>query len=247
MAIHARLIFDANQRELSMADTELVDKSHTFAGADDEGEDFLDYITPPAPQPDVSEPDAGAFNANPLFFATSDDEDDVPMRDVSPFVRLRSESVAPVASPTDNADGKRPYVECARASSVSSISSAAIAVPSSPASSVHDTIPEPPRKKRKLSPEATKDEKLFTSAYLGSFLVANAWSTVRGKGYVQVSPRVSWMTTIIDRPCIISLVTKFASSAKYHMRYLLRRQKTRKVPRMGRIRAGRNNFLSQPC
>jgi hypothetical protein len=38
-----------------------------------------------------------------------------------------------------------------------------------------------PTKRRKLSPPPDSD---FTSAFLGSIVVANAWSTVKGKGYI---------------------------------------------------------------
>lgn len=39
-----------------------------------------------------------------------------------------------------------------------------------------------PNKRRKLSPPSDLD---FTSAFLGSIVVGNAWSTVKGKGYVK--------------------------------------------------------------
>ena len=39
-----------------------------------------------------------------------------------------------------------------------------------------------PKKRRKLSPPSDSD---FTSAFLGSLLIANAWSTVKGKGYIK--------------------------------------------------------------
>ncbi|KIP11786.1 hypothetical protein PHLGIDRAFT_83110 [Phlebiopsis gigantea 11061_1 CR5-6] len=77
-----------------------------------------------------------------------------------------------------------------RASSVSSVSSAPPPGPSSPASSVGPmTADEPPRKRRKLSPDVAEG-RVFTSAYLGSFLVGNAWSTVRGKGYIDVGDEI---------------------------------------------------------
>ena len=39
-----------------------------------------------------------------------------------------------------------------------------------------------PNKQRKLSPPSNSD---FTAAFLGSIVVANAWSTVKGKGYIK--------------------------------------------------------------
>ncbi|KAI0784921.1 SNF2 family N-terminal domain-containing protein [Abortiporus biennis] len=50
---------------------------------------------------------------------------------------------------------------------------------------------EPPTKKRKLSPESREAPLTqFISAYLGSFIVGNAWSTVRGKGYIKVGDEI---------------------------------------------------------
>ncbi|OCH95686.1 hypothetical protein OBBRIDRAFT_871170 [Obba rivulosa] len=69
-----------------------------------------------------------------------------------------------------------------RASSVSSASSHPAPRSSSPASSVKSE--EPPTKKRRLSPKGAQQAR-FTSKYLGSFLIGNAWSTVRGSGYVK--------------------------------------------------------------
>ncbi|KAH8102375.1 SNF2 family N-terminal domain-containing protein [Cristinia sonorae] len=46
---------------------------------------------------------------------------------------------------------------------------------------------EPPKKKRKLSPALPSRP---ATMYLGSFLVGNAWSTARGKGYVKAGDEI---------------------------------------------------------
>lgn len=158
------------------------DRSLFFAGSDDESEDFLDYLTPPqpAPVPEVTKPadEPQPSAPNTLFFADSEDEDEAGPSGIP----------SPIESASDgmDVDVKPPELQSGRASSVSSVSSAPIPGPSSPASSVApESRTPPPRKKRKLSPEP-QESGAFESAYLGSFLVADAWSTVRGKGYVKV-------------------------------------------------------------
>ncbi|KDQ63171.1 hypothetical protein JAAARDRAFT_119545 [Jaapia argillacea MUCL 33604] len=86
-----------------------------------------------------------------------------------------------------------PLEEETRASSVTSISSDSIPSSSPPPPPGEDD--RPPNKKRRLSPPPTRApaaaassssaDPPFESAYIGSFLVGNAWSTVRGKGYVK--------------------------------------------------------------
>lgn len=116
----------------------------------------------------------------PLFFADSDDEDVLPpeasllanTRPQDDFIDL-SEGVG---TPQPN--------DTPRASSISSTYS--IRGPRSSSPVVSETSDEPPAKKRKLSPLAhSAPSSAFESAYLGSFLVGNAWSTVRGTGYVK--------------------------------------------------------------
>ncbi|KAH9949377.1 SNF2 family N-terminal domain-containing protein [Amylocystis lapponica] len=143
-----------------------------FAGSDDE-DDLLGATSHAAP---------AAASPKALFFADSDDDDDMPNAPPRPF-QIRSSILGEDAIDEDI----EPLVfeEVPRASSVSSLSSGPDNRPSSPVSSLEYI--EPPAKKRRLSPPApTEAPSLqFNSAYLGSFLVGNAWSTVSGTGYVK--------------------------------------------------------------
>ncbi|VDB84343.1 unnamed protein product [Peniophora sp. CBMAI 1063] len=65
----------------------------------------------------------------------------------------------------------------------------------------------PPAKKRKLSPKSASPdvevtsafagEKPYSASYIGSFLVGNAWSTVKGKGYIKQGDPI---TLALDEP-----------------------------------------------
>lgn len=81
------------------------------------------------------------------------------------------------------------FEEVPRASSVSSLSSGPSLRTSSPVPCPSGE--EPPVKKRRLSlpkVQAPTGQQLgapFGNAYIGSFIVGNAWSTARGKGYIK--------------------------------------------------------------
>ena len=101
---------------------------------------------------------------SPLFLP---DEEDVDRGDV-PVKRRRSVSIRPDANPTGDADMSDVFdipqqkgLKCA----------------------ARDQLEEvfQPNKRRKLSPSDFG----FTSAFLGSIVVGNAWSTVKGKGYIK--------------------------------------------------------------
>lgn len=119
----------------------------------------------------------------PLFFADSDDEEPTSYRP--------QPAVQPIFAGDDAdielSDVEMPeFVEVPRASSVSSTSSGLCDSPTSlsfplPARSHVD---EPPPKKRKISPELVPPTNQ-DSMYLGYFLVDNAWSTVKGSGYIK--------------------------------------------------------------
>jgi DNA repair protein RAD5 len=114
-----------------------------------------------------------------LFFADSDDEDS---------------TTQPPAPPLNGGDPSRDekdsdsdveimFVEDEpETSQVGHNTSPNISPTSSPPPPVEVILP--PEKKPRLSPVALSHS-AFSSAYLGSFLVGNAWSTVKGKGYVK--------------------------------------------------------------
>lgn len=176
-----------------MADNEQAEQSLFFTGTDEENDDELEYLTPPGARKsaDTVKPEPQP-QTHSLFFVDSEDEEQKPPRiSISPMKDIRGSPFgAQGAQEEMDVDVKIPEIPSGRASSVSSASSAQPPAPSSPASSVGpDTSIEPPRKKRKLSLPIARDGAEFVSAYLGSFLVADAWSTVRGKGFVKVRNR----------------------------------------------------------
>jgi hypothetical protein len=105
---------------------------------------------------------------NPLFLP---DEEDADHRGV-PVERLRSVSIRPDANPgypTDDVD-------------MSDVFGIPLEKESKPSVNRRSEEVFQPKKRRKLSPPS---EFSFTSAFLGSVVVANAWSTVKGKGYIK--------------------------------------------------------------
>ncbi|OBZ79016.1 hypothetical protein A0H81_01450 [Grifola frondosa] len=145
-----------------------------FASSDDEDDDALNGAQSRASTSKVTQ--------KPLFFADSDDEES-------------SEAIARHSPPIheddlieEGMDIEIPDLDdIPRASSISSVSSHCDTRNSSP-----DPVQseERPVKRRRISPPV-KIPANFTSAYLGSFLVGNAWSTVRGSGYVKAGDEIS--------------------------------------------------------
>ncbi|KAH7886199.1 SNF2 family N-terminal domain-containing protein [Phlebopus sp. FC_14] len=125
-----------------------------------------------------------------LFLADSDDEE-VP----------RFELPSGLVAGTDLWDGRGDdsasdvelpsFEELPRASSVSSQSSMPSQRTSSPPPAQSNDFP-PPAKKRRLSPAPIPTTLSIKArdAYIGSFLVGNAWSTVKGKGYIKPGDEV---------------------------------------------------------
>lgn len=127
-------------------------------------------------------------NDQALFFADSDDEDagDATL----PQVSFAGDDLLAAVSVDEADDVSIPdFNDAPRASSVSSTYSTNEPRTSSPVPSVNSA--ERPTKKRRLSSEPkVPSPAAFTSVYLGSFLVANAWSTVRGSGYVKAGDEI---------------------------------------------------------
>lgn len=140
-----------------------------------DGESEVGVITPAETVPSEPEPGSGIPSSqtsiedpaadNPLFLPDEEDDD----HSDAPVERLRSVSTRPDVNPADDVD----------MSEVFGIPQAGGSKP------VPKRRPEEifrPNKRRRLSPPPDPD---FTSAFLGSIVVANAWSTVKGKGYVK--------------------------------------------------------------
>ncbi|KAG1813188.1 SNF2 family N-terminal domain-containing protein [Suillus subaureus] len=164
-----------------------------FAGSDDEDDDAnpttaqIGVLVQPASH-QLAPPSGPACSPHEkrLFFADSDDED-IPRFQTPRPIAIDSEFV--MDGNDSESDLEIPsFEEVPRASSISSMSSGPSLRSSSPAPDPSGE--EPPVKKRRLSPsskvQARTGQASFNHlAYLGSFLVGNAWSTVRGKGYIK--------------------------------------------------------------
>jgi len=157
-----------------------------FAASDDE-DDNTNSTTAQSVRPaSPSSSSPHSLHQKRLFFADSDD-DDIP-RFQTPKKAVTDASLTRNGDDDNGSDLEIPsFEEVPRASSVSSLSSGPSLRTSSPVLGYSE---EPPIKKRRLSPpkvqaHAEQLEVPFRTAYLGSFIVGNAWSTVRGKGYVK--------------------------------------------------------------
>ncbi|KAG0707588.1 SNF2 family N-terminal domain-containing protein [Suillus ampliporus] len=156
-----------------------------FAGSDDEDDDAksttaqISVSVRPASQRPAPSGQPYSLREKRLFFADSDDED-IPRFQTPKPIAINS-SLA-MNGDDSGSDMEIPsFEEVPRASSVSSITSSPVPGPSGE---------EPPVKKRRLSQpskvQAHMEQASFDHpAYLGSFLVGNAWSTVKGKGYIK--------------------------------------------------------------
>jgi len=140
-------------------------------GESDAGENTLVETVPSEPElAGPSIPSSQTSNedpavSNPLFLP---DEEDADHGNV-PVERLRSVSIRPDANPGDDVD-------------MSDIFGIRQEGASKPTARRQSEEVFQPNKRRKLSPPSGFD---FKSAFLGSVVVANAWSTVKGKGYVK--------------------------------------------------------------
>lgn len=147
-----------------------------FAASDDEDDVFME--APPRTSGLESKPNLK------LFFADSEDENET---HASTFTTPKKRSTSFHGENEENSsDLEIPnFEEIPRASSVSSVSSASSRKDrvSSPIPSIESI--ERPTKKRRVSSVPTPSQTPFESMYLGCFIVGNAWSTVKGKGYVK--------------------------------------------------------------
>lgn len=165
-----------------------------FASSDDEeneAEDLVENDLLPVKRRSVSRSSAplASKENQPLFLPDSDDEDEIKPPS-SPGAVLDfedDEDIMVVDAPLVPAPAPiRP-----------------IRVPQASQKPSARTSNPPPAKKRKLSPASsdievtTPDEKPFSASYIGSFLVGNAWSTVKGKGYIKQGDPI---TLALDEP-----------------------------------------------
>ena len=122
-----------------------------------------ELAAPGIPSSQTSNEDPGADN--PLFLPDEEDADSTEV----PVESLRSVSTRPDANPVDDVDMSDVF-------GIHQVGGSKFVPGRLP-----EEVPRP-NKRRKLSPPSDLD---FSSAFLGSIVVANAWSTVKGKGYVK--------------------------------------------------------------
>lgn len=153
-----------------------------FAGSDDDEDVMMEE-----PQ---SETSLSKGPKTALFLPDSEDENE---SHASAFTTPQKRPVHTINDDTDSEIEIPGFEEEPRASSVGSMSS----VPGSPMARASSPTPsieivDRPKKKRRVSISASMADELqilFKPIYLGSF-VGNAWSTVRGKGYVKAGDQI---------------------------------------------------------
>lgn len=151
-------------------------KNTFFASSDDEEADLERRAK--APPQDAETQLVPATQDKPcgkrLFFADSDDEEN----EIMGFPSNLIPQIMPAFLGEDSDDSDT-QIQLRRASTPShAFSGPASSIPSS---SPHAEAVRPPTKKRRLSspgPATPLSQPPFTSAYIGCFLVGNAWSTV---------------------------------------------------------------------
>ncbi|KAL4070532.1 SNF2 family N-terminal domain-containing protein [Scleroderma citrinum] len=165
-----------------------------FAGSDDEGNSSppgqgsrgTDAVELSAPGDSKVVP-CTAIREQRLFLTDSEEEEDEER--ATRFEGLPTHS--PLNDGTNDFLGEAellPLEELPRASSVSSLSSGLSGRGSSPVPSA--SSPPPAKKRRLLSDKALTIPPRTRDLYLGCLVVGNAWSTVKGKGYINPGDKV---------------------------------------------------------
>jgi DNA repair protein RAD5 len=189
-----------------------------FACSDDEDESMhvdVDLIT----ESDDLEPPNRELDTPPcerLFLPDSEDEDASHV--IVPSLATQKRKDAPKDEDSDREIDIPSFEEIPRPSSASSMHEP-------PTSSPLPLADEPPTKKRRLpspshlstiAPEASSSnvspfpsKPTFLPAYLGSFIVGNAWSTAKGKGYIKPGDKI-----LVEREDQDVPLTKSKASSK---------------------------------
>ncbi|TFK56768.1 hypothetical protein OE88DRAFT_1650222, partial [Heliocybe sulcata] len=174
------------------------ERSLFFAVSDDEDEPMASESTTEGVKETVADMEKPQSPVG-LFLADSDDED--ALQEVADYEN--GDRLDLTAQPSMDSSADRDIMllepEVPRSSSVTSMSH-----PTTPATSSPPPAYGPKKdagKKRRLSNEAPlPPAAAFEAAYLGSFLVGNAWSTVRGKGYVKPGDEICLERDVQDEP-----------------------------------------------
>lgn len=156
-----------------------------FAGSDDEEDVLME-------QPQAETSSSGYTDRKPprLFFPDSDEDEPR----ASPFMTPKKRGMSDPGEKEDtSSDIEIPgFDEIPRASSVISTSSSASLQGRDSSPPAPAEILQRPAKKMRVSPAPTTlQASSDASYYLGSFIVGNAWSTVKGKGYIKSGEKIN--------------------------------------------------------
>lgn len=160
-----------------------MDKVPFFSGSDDKDITMQDEPLATQTLDEQQDENQTLSDTEPksgLFFADSDEEGQTYE---SSFVTPQKRHVSSQEVDDEDEDIEIPnFEELPKASSPTSTSPAR---QSSPTPSI-TIVNSPPAKKQKLSPlPPVHVQSHATSMYIGSFIVGNAWSTVKGPGYIK--------------------------------------------------------------
>ena len=172
-----------------------------FAGSDDE--DMGDVTRSPKPKDtDLGEGSSSGSATRPrspaqqpLFFEDSDSDAEMSYRLKQPALVMDTDGDDELVLDMDIPE----VVEIPRASSVSSVSSGMESSHNSPPPP-RPSIEEPAPKRRRLSLPEPPPDQTFDSMYLGYFLVDNAWSTVKGTGYIKAGEEILIQRDDVSKP-----------------------------------------------
>ena len=172
-----------------------------FAGSDDEDMDDVQPAVPEttatAQRSSSNATQAHSSTQKPLFFVDSDEEESTKYRTRQSTSMDGVEDDEALQLDVDLPD----IVDVPRAPSVSSLSSGQGSSRDSSPPPPRQSVDEPPPKRRKLSPAPPSAfDHALEPIYLGCFLVDNAWSTVKGTGYIKQGEEIRIERDEPDKP-----------------------------------------------
>ncbi|KAG6868572.1 hypothetical protein C0993_001019 [Termitomyces sp. T159_Od127] len=178
-----------------------------FAASDDEadGESIEEAHFPVGTTPGESSPPS-------LFLPDSDDDGTCETINASPPAPKRK--LPPPDGDEDEEIRLPSPIPYCRGSSVHSIRETSVKSKSPVPQAQTIANPEPPSKRRRLSIPPLTTPPSFPPAYLGEFLVPNAWSNVSGKGYIKKDEPIKIHRDGQEEPKLGSSKTNVAQGKK---------------------------------
>lgn len=162
--------------------------------------DTVEPATEPITAPSQSNPEPSSPTGKHLFLPDSDDEGDA-------LLAYSNKTEDEVAIPAEILMDVDTELEAPPTSSPCSSRSSPGPIPSSQPTVKQEEAPKVGPKKRRRSSVSPHRQK--TSFYLGTFMIANAWSTAKGTGYITPGE-----TIIIERDGVLTEFSKNVPKAK---------------------------------